>query len=357
MDKDFHFYITGMLAKEAGFTADEAIVIATASQYTDDATESFTIHFDNGEQFKTTMTAHYHVRSFEEDVQKKVFMCFHFPPVGMITENNVQKFNYETRPNAPIINDLLHQILKDKELGTHTELITSRGNPFYLHRLGIAIHTLVDSWAHASFTGRHNDENDVGRIWFKKGSQWDRQHFNDWKWDVFPSVGHVECGPYPDQPFREWRYELYDTGEKKYRKIIRNNQEMFIEAAKACYGWLRKFKTGETGQLEESNPALQCLRIATAIKKDHENDRIKRLKSNGLFKQNYSVLFSKENDYTLNRWRDNALVAKDLLDPWGEVNRRKKLRARSNLNFGNSDFKFFHLAAQLQRAYILERLK
>jgi len=33
MQKDFHFYVTGILANHAGYSDDEAIVIATASQY------------------------------------------------------------------------------------------------------------------------------------------------------------------------------------------------------------------------------------------------------------------------------------------------------------------------------------
>jgi len=46
MQKDFHFYVTGILAKHAGYTDNEALVIATACQYVDHATESFAINFN-----------------------------------------------------------------------------------------------------------------------------------------------------------------------------------------------------------------------------------------------------------------------------------------------------------------------
>jgi hypothetical protein len=40
MEKDFHYYCIGVLAKAAGFDKGDALTIAYASQYVDDATES-----------------------------------------------------------------------------------------------------------------------------------------------------------------------------------------------------------------------------------------------------------------------------------------------------------------------------
>ena len=39
MQTDFHFYCVAVLARAAGFSPDDALVLAYASQYVDDATE------------------------------------------------------------------------------------------------------------------------------------------------------------------------------------------------------------------------------------------------------------------------------------------------------------------------------
>ena len=131
MQKDFHFYVIGILAKHAGYNDDEAIVIATASQYVDHATESFSIQFDNGKIIETTMTAHYHIQAFYPGVQKRVFMCFHFPPEGPIRMNGKQVFSYKTKANSKIINELFNQIKEDKAQGAYTDIVGNNGIPFF----------------------------------------------------------------------------------------------------------------------------------------------------------------------------------------------------------------------------------
>ena len=58
MKKDFHYYCIGVLAKATGFKEDDALTIAYASQYVDDATESEPIRV--GEMlFDPVRTAHF----------------------------------------------------------------------------------------------------------------------------------------------------------------------------------------------------------------------------------------------------------------------------------------------------------
>lgn len=359
MQKDFHFYVIGMLAKHAGHSDDEAIVIATASQYVDNATESFSILFDDGKIVETTMTAHYHIRSFGSGVQKKVFMCFHFPPEGQTILNDKPVFSFNTEENSKIINELLKRIVTDKAQGAYNDLIGNNGIPFYFYRLGIAMHTLADSWSHTSFTGRHNNENDVGKIWFKKGSKWERQYINDWKWDAAPAIGHAECGNYPDQPFRQMQYELYDIGYNKYKKLQRVNPTLFKNAAKKCLEWLNKFKddTGNGSTLwDENRPAMKCLDLLIKMKEENEQDRIRTLKANNVFNDNFRDLFKKNNDYDPKRWREEAVIPKELNDPWGEFKRRDLLHAVPKHEFEKSNFRLFHKAAKLQRSFVLDKL-
>ena len=359
MQKDFHFYVTGILANHAGYSVNEAIAIATASEYVDHATESFPIQFDDGRIIETTMTAHYHIRSFSPGVQKKVFMCFHFPPEGLINVNGKLAFSFKTKENSKIINALLKQIMADKTQGTYNHLVGNNGIPFHLYRLGVAIHTLADSWSHMSFTGRHNDENDVGKMWFKKGSKWKRQYVNDWKWDAAPAIGHAECGFYPDQPFRHMQYELYDIDGKKYKKLTRSNPAKFKNAAKRCLKWLNDFK-GNSGNRStawhENSPAMKCIDLLIKMKEEDPKDRIDILKKNNVFVSHFSNLFAGNNDYDSKRWRDAAIIPKELNDPWGEVNRREQLLAQPKPGFEKSGFRLFHKAAKLQRSFILDKL-
>lgn len=43
MDTEFHYYITGIIARAAGFSEDEAKIIATSSEYVDENDVCLTI--------------------------------------------------------------------------------------------------------------------------------------------------------------------------------------------------------------------------------------------------------------------------------------------------------------------------
>ena len=47
MQKDFHFYCIGVLARAAGFSIDDALIIAYASQYVDNSTEGKLIQLES----------------------------------------------------------------------------------------------------------------------------------------------------------------------------------------------------------------------------------------------------------------------------------------------------------------------
>ncbi|HIJ29284.1 MAG TPA: hypothetical protein HPP91_12265, partial [Gammaproteobacteria bacterium] len=49
MNREFHYWITGLIAKEAGFTEADAKIIAYASEYVDENDVSYTIQNRSGE--------------------------------------------------------------------------------------------------------------------------------------------------------------------------------------------------------------------------------------------------------------------------------------------------------------------
>ena len=96
MEKDFHYYLVFGLAKLAGFSINDSETIAYASQYVDDSTESEPIIPFSDQHFDTVRTAHYNLSAFNWDVQKKIYMPFHFLPTNIRWESP-EKFSYCTQ--------------------------------------------------------------------------------------------------------------------------------------------------------------------------------------------------------------------------------------------------------------------
>jgi hypothetical protein len=77
MEKDFHYYCIGTLARASGFAPEDALTIAYASQYVDDSTESEPMRI--GEMiFDPVRTSYEGLRSYDWSVQKRVLIPFHF---------------------------------------------------------------------------------------------------------------------------------------------------------------------------------------------------------------------------------------------------------------------------------------
>ena len=138
MQQDFHFYCIGVIAKAAGFSKKEALTIAYSSQYTDDSTESEPIRV--GEMlFDPVRTAHKGIKAFEWSVQKRVFLAFHFIPAKPI---ETPQDTFCTMSNSEFAQMILHRACKER---------SKRLRPY---RIGIALHTFADCWAHQYFSGR-----------------------------------------------------------------------------------------------------------------------------------------------------------------------------------------------------------
>ena len=154
MQLDFHFYCTAVLARAAGFSSREALLIGYCAQYVDDATESETIHIQvaSGQPafpFEPTCTSYNFLDptqglgSITWAAQKRIFIPFHFippHPLDLTTPN--LPFSYITEPHSPFAEFLLNEAARDKHPVRR------------LCRIGIALHTYADTWAHRGFTGK-----------------------------------------------------------------------------------------------------------------------------------------------------------------------------------------------------------
>lgn len=333
MELDYHYYAIYRLAQLAGFNNNDAITIAYASKYVDDSTESEPIQPFPGQYFDTVRTAHYDLGAFDWNIQKKIYMPFHFLP-QKIRWQSPASFSYITRPATGGSNELATMLI--------TAALSENLKRFRLIRLGIALHTVADTFSHFGFSGRHHDENNVGRIWHaKKDGGWKLQPFESFVADIFvPRIGHVEAFKFPDQPYLKWRY-TNDGGSRK----TRDNHTFCMKGAGLIYRFLRKAYDPEAG--------------TSKLQQDHPDDY---LTIDRLFKKRGSLISRCKNwksytgapEYDRRKWRREAL--KGDVD-WDGMSRSDLKAHTKNLtgktNFDQSNWAYFHRAALKQRSAVI----
>ena len=191
MQRDFHYCCIAVLARAAGYRQRDALKIAYASQYVDDAVESEMISV-GGIPFEPTRTAHYGLKSFSWGTQKRVFLPFHFLPGKPLTGVGD---TFRTLPDS----EFAHMVWD--------EAVAEPDPPFRHIRMGVALHTFADTWAHQQFTGREAPENDVEAIRHRRNGRMKRLVLPNFYLDFAPKIGHAQAGTYPDQPWLVWDYE------------------------------------------------------------------------------------------------------------------------------------------------------
>ncbi len=231
MQKDFHFYVTYVLARCAGFGPKEAGVVAYASQFTDDAVEEDPLRFENGGFFQPVTTSHnYHslrgaLASPTREAGYRVWIPFHFMPGGDERSGKSEDPFYrrlEVRPVKLGDGSPLDRALR--------RMLEAGDRPYGLHLLGIALHVLADTWSHQGFIGLTRPENEVEdmEIEGERKGFWDV--LKEELYDLIPNTGHAEALTIPDEPYRRWSYR--DFRGKPYQI---DNVERSLSAARECY--------------------------------------------------------------------------------------------------------------------------
>jgi hypothetical protein len=234
MQRDFHYYAIAVLARAAGFSSRDALIIAYASQYVDDSTEgSLTPLAVQGAdlRFDPVRTAYSGLqigRSIRWSEQKRVWIPFHFLPARPFQAQENPTFSFVTVPDSSFGRWLLSQ--------ASSEPIANYR--YRLCRIGVALHTYADSWSHEGFSGRHSPaENDVEEIEIldRPTLMWIKLRVENFLFDLLPRIGHAEAGFLPDLAYLQWRYRARG---KSAPRIERDNVDRFSAAAAAIYGQL-----------------------------------------------------------------------------------------------------------------------
>ncbi len=221
MNIEFHYYLVYILAKYAGLDELDCITTAYSSQYVDNNLVAHVIQID-GREIKTIVTHNY--GWWSDWYPRHVYIPFHFFP-GDLTHYGARRRDGRTNrlnctPGGAFVTELLQRALASKD--------------FY--RIGIALHTFADSWAHQNFSGEKDDWNGLGQ-------------------DIpVPKVGHAEALSQPDKITGRWIDERLD-GEYAYI----DNRTRFLEAASQIYEKLTRFSGKRPDDWERIRDRLKAL--------------------------------------------------------------------------------------------------
>lgn len=239
MQIDFHHATTYVVARDAGFSHEDADIIAYAAQYVDDATSTGTVYFDNRAVYNRISSAHkmLDVRNTEELANHQVWMPFHFLPGngGLAAgQNPSDRFidKIVCTPNSQVAQEMVRDAIMEKD------------RAYGLHRLGVTMHVYADTWAHQGFAGVLHEVNEVEDAEetddcgvFPGGLAGVLRDALD---DTIPPLGHGRAQIFPDMPFLKWKYK-----NGMGTAITRDNTRDFLEAAEQMCIAMRRYIKGD----------------------------------------------------------------------------------------------------------------
>jgi len=330
---DFHYCTIRVLAEKAGFSPEDAQIIAYASQHVDDAVDHEKMNVDGHmdilshrfteSTFDPICTAHkglQHIKGFKEEVQHKIYVPFHFLP------------DFENEKNLVVTKNC--KLSRKLVVNAITELSKSTGEFRILNliRLGISLHTFADSWAHQNFSGVHDSyDNDLKSIEIFKNGKWEYiPVLFKLELDTLPDIGHAEAGGFPDISYLKWRF-VKESGNEVYE---RDNSQIFIEAAENI---LALFKG--INELVEWDSIKQKLHECFSFEAENSEEKFKK------FQRTFPEIGFY---YDENQWRTEALRLV-------EKNKLAKMMDKKPAFVIGNDKKwfYFHLAAHDQRNFAL----
>lgn len=342
MQRDFHYYVIRILSEKAGFSPKESQILAYTSQYVDDAVEHKKIQVKNipslnyfryqDNYFDPTCTAHkslQYLTGLQKQVQRSIYIPFHFIPSQ--SYNLQGNYDYVCKAGGTLAIELVEQALR--ALSTRDLRLCS------LIKLGIALHSYADTWAHQGFSGRHSSyDNDIDHIKIRNGIGYKKLPFLEQLFrNLVPDIGHAEAGSFPDQSHLQWQFEK----DHQATFIKRNNTQIFMEAARNIYQIMCRFNQRESEWYTFAPKLQACLSLQT------EDEELKEAQ--------YSRFFPEINfHYNHLDWRRQALRGERF--NWEDFHSKDYYHYQYSFN-GDYKWFYFHIEAMNQRQFVLQRLK
>jgi len=207
MDIEYHYYMTYLISSLAGLGHDKARVVAYSSQYVDDNDIIFEIEEDSEQPYQNYISQTMNILKPEAQLFR-IYPVFHFIPGDPQAETAWRRDGkmhwMNTTPNSDNANKIFDSAL----------------NSDNLYRIGIALHSYSDSWAHQNFIG------------FKDGFN----ALDEMLSIMTPNIGHADARHNPDEPARVWE----DSRLLGDRQNV-DNKERFLDAAEHVLRKLMRF--------------------------------------------------------------------------------------------------------------------
>lgn len=335
MQIDFHHGTTYVLSRWAGFSPDEAAVIAYASQYVDDAVQSGRILFDNGAKYFRRASAHEMAdgRNIDNERNLQSWAAFHFLPGNPApSERNLYDEKLICVADSPIAQAMV------------AECINERHRPYGLHRLGITAHVYADTWAHAGFAGLRSDVNKAQLLGESFGEEIQSRLLEA------VELGHGTVLTHPDQPaLAEWSYQDWQG-----RTVMRCNPEIFMAASEALFAVLQRYRTGNSSAsvqlLNEAQKAQLNYYFTSHTAPDGAVRHAKWLE--GLANDDFLLGATEMVSYDASgdsSWKAQALQR---MEGWDNLDTEYPFSD----SFLTSDWKYFHDALEAHVVYVMHEL-
>ena len=204
MDIEFHYYITYIIARTAGFKPEDAYVIAYSSQYTDDNQTVHTIHKGHPDEYSNYVSQTVNILKPQKELIR-IYPVFHFMPgtlpeiAGDLARRRDGKLHLmNTIPDSSNSRQLFHAALYSRNL----------------YRVGIATHMYADTFAHQNFLGVEDGFNDMKGLLEV----------------LIPSICHADTGHKPDDIALRWEDERLVPSHSEI-----DNRSRFLEATRCIY--------------------------------------------------------------------------------------------------------------------------
>lgn len=217
----FHYYAVRWLAREVGIPDADGDCMARSSQFVDEAVSP--LRLESGRApYDLAVTQDY--LFWDDSILSEVYLPFHFLP-GDGDEAARRRRDgavnpWAVTPNGEPAREVLVEALKTR-------------NPY---RIGIALHTFADGWAHQNFTAKWEDYNAMDGA------------------AALPPVGHLQALTRPDEPSRLW------TDPRLFPELFRiDNVTRYIEAARKIFRYLRTYLRRPFVDEELLLPKLEAL--------------------------------------------------------------------------------------------------
>ncbi len=216
MNIEFHYYMTYLITVRAGFKPAEAEIIAYSSQYIDDNDLIYNISQNNNFNYRNYISQTKNITRPKKNLFR-IYPVFHFIPGDPLADSARRRDGKLHLLNTTPDSKNARKVLK---LGLESN---------NLYKIGLAIHSFADSFAHQNFVGYYDEFNLVEGLQQKLSSIFDRSVYK---------IGHAAVGHRPDIPHAIWEDPRLCKSNSK-----RDNKKIFLRAAGRIFEELKKYNT------------------------------------------------------------------------------------------------------------------